>query len=395
MTASAPASPLSQASASPAPAPTGGPVAHSAAAKGTRTRLLRFLALGVATAALVLGLWWTFLGSRYLTTDNAYAAVELAQLTPAVNGTVEHVHVTDGQAVRQGEVLVELDSSDARLSLEEAEAALDNALRRVRGYQATDTRLAAAIESKRAELASSQAELAAAQAECDRMRGLLQRRETTAAAGVNSTEELSLSRSDCAIAEAKLRRAAASSDQAAANLRAAEAEREENRVLLQSGPSDQHPELLAARARRDHARNELDRTVLRAPVSGVIARRQVQVGQRLSAGTALMTIVPLDRMHVDANFKETQLAGLRIGQTVTLTCDRYGSDLPFHGRVEAIGAGTGSAFALIPAQNATGNWIKVVQRLPVRIALDPAELAAHPLQVGLSLRVSVDTRSLK
>jgi len=386
MTASAPASPPSQV---PAPAHTGGTVA----AKGTRKRLLRYLALGVAVAATSLGLWWTLLGKRYVTTDNAYAAVELAQLTPAMDGTVERVHVSDGQCVRQGEVLVELEASDARLALEEAEAALDSALRRVRGYQAADNRLAAASEAKRAELACSQAELAAAQAEVERMRGLLQRRETTAAAGVNSTEELSLSRSDCAISEARLRRAAASADQTAANLHAAEAEREENRVQLQSGPADQHPEVLAARARRDRARNVLERTTLRAPVSGVIARRQVQVGQRLSSGTAILTIVPLDCMHVDANFKETQLAGLRIGQTVTLICDRYGSDLPFHGRVEAIGAGTGSAFALIPSQNATGNWIKVVQRLPVRISLDSAELAAHPLQVGLSLKVRVDTHS--
>jgi membrane fusion protein (multidrug efflux system) len=362
---------------------------------GSRRRLLTLLGLTIATAGLCLGAWWILVGARYVTTDNAYAAVETAQLTPAINGTVGQVHVTDGQAVKQGDVLVELDTSDARLTLEEAEAALDSALRRVRGYQATDTSLAATVEARRAELASSQAELSAAQADCERMRGLLRRREAIATAGANSVEELSLSRSDCAVAEARLRKAAAFSDQAAASLRAALADREANRTLLQEGPADRHPEVAAARARRDRARIDMDRTVLRAPVSGIIARRQVQAGQRVSAGAALLTIVPVDLMHVDANFKETQLAGLRIGQPVTLTCDRYGSGLVYHGRVEALGAGTGAAFALIPAQNATGNWIKVVQRLPVRISLDPAELAAHPLQVGLSLNARVDTRQVE
>jgi len=365
------------------------------AAKGSRKRLFTCLGLAVASAGLGVAAWWSLVGSRYVSTDNAYAAVELAQLTPAVNGTVERVRVSDGQGVSLGDILVELDATDARLALEEAEASLDSALRRVRGYQAMDSSLAATVEARRAELASSQAELAAAQAECERMRGLLQRRETTAAAGANSTEELALSRSDCTVAEAHLRKAASTAEQAAASLRAAEADREANRVLLRDTVPDRHPEVLAARARRDRAAKDLERTVLRAPLSGIVARRQVQLGQRVAAGTALMTIVPVDHMHVDANFKETQLAGLRIGQPVTLTCDRYGSGLVYHGRVEAVGAGTGSAFALIPAQNATGNWIKVVQRLPVRISLDAAELASHPLQVGLSLNVRVDTRSVE
>ena len=196
------------------------------------------------------------------------------------------------------------------------------------------------------------------------------------------------------MARAALRAAEAAAAQARASREAAIAQRDANRVYIDEAEVENNPQVVLARARRDQARVDLARTRLRAPVSGVVAKRQVQVGQRIAAGTTLLSIVPLQAMHVDANFKEGQLAQVRQGQVVELHADRYGSQVTYQGVVAGFSGGTGSAFAVIPAQNATGNWIKVVQRLPVRILLRPEELAAHPLQVGLSMQVSIDTRSL-
>jgi membrane fusion protein (multidrug efflux system) len=178
--------------------------------------------------------------------------------------------------------------------------------------------------------------------------------------------------------------------QAHANLRAAQGQREANLVLISGTPLDQNPEVAAARARLDAAKLALERTVIRSPIDGVVSKKQVQVGQEVQAGTPLMTVVPVNAVYVDANFKEVQLKKVRIGQPVTLTSDLYGGGVKFHGRVVGLSGGTGSAFSLIPAQNASGNWIKVVQRLPVRIALDPKELAEHPLRVGLSMKAKID-----
>jgi membrane fusion protein (multidrug efflux system) len=190
-------------------------------------------------------------------------------------------------------------------------------------------------------------------------------------------------------AAANLRSAEAARAQAAATRDAAIGTREANRVLIADTSVDNNPEVLAARAALDQARVDLDRTILRAPVDGVVSRRQVQVGQRVQPGAMLMIVVPVEAAYVDANFKEVQLAEVRPAQRVELTSDLYGDDVVYHGTVMGFSGGTGAAFAIVPAQNATGNWIKVVQRLPVRIKLDPRELARHPLRVGLSMNVDV------
>jgi membrane fusion protein (multidrug efflux system) len=180
--------------------------------------------------------------------------------------------------------------------------------------------------------------------------------------------------------------------QAKASRAAAIGSLDANKVLIANTTVDTNPEVLLARAKRDQASVDLERTVLRAPVDGVVASRQVLVGQRVQSGASVMSVVPIESVHVDANFKEIQLDNVRLGQPVELKSDLYGSKVVYHGKVAGLAGGAGSAFAMIPAQNATGNWIKVVQRLPVRVAIDAADLRAHPLGVGLSMDATVDTR---
>jgi membrane fusion protein (multidrug efflux system) len=208
-----------------------------------------------------------------------------------------------------------------------------------------------------------------------------------------SGDELTRARNAYTAAEAALSAARASAAQARANRNAAQGSREANAVLIANTSEADNPEVALARARRDQAAVDLERTVIRAPVDGVVAKRQVQVGQRIKAGTALLSVVPVGQMHVDANFKEVQLENVRVGQPVDVHADLYGSHITYRGTVEGFSGGSGAAFAAIPAQNATGNWIKVVQRLPVRIRLNPDDLQAHPLKVGLSMNVRIDTRS--
>jgi membrane fusion protein (multidrug efflux system) len=249
-------------------------------------------------------------------------------------------------------------------------------MRRVRGYQANNTSLSGQVAARQADLIRARAELARAQTEYDR-------RAPLAGSGAVSGEELTS-------VKTQLDAAQAAYAQAQANIQAAQGARESNNVLIEGVSLDQNPEVRAAQVRIDQARVNLERTVVRAPVDGIVTKRQVQVGQMVAPGTPMMTVVPVQQAYVDANFKEVQLAKVRAGQTARLTSDLYGERVVYHGRVVGFSGGTGSALAIVPSQNATGNWIKVVQRLPVRIALDPKELAAHPLNVGLSMNADID-----
>ena len=369
-------------------------VAHAGdAPRSPRKKLFAILGGVVLIAAIGTGAYWQLIGSRYVSTDNAYTNAEIASLTPTTSGTVQAVNVVDTQPVKKGDVLVVIDPTDARLNLAQAEAELGKAERKVRGYEATDDGLSAQISARQADEKQAAAQLLTARSDLDKASTDLKRREALAKSGSVSGEELSNARSSFAGATAKVEAAAAAVDQARANQAAAIGSRQANAVLIANTTLDTNPEVVLARAKRDQAKIDLERTVLRAPVDGVIARRQVQVGQRVASGTTLLSVVPTQNMHVDANFKEGQLGKVELGQPVKLTADFYGSSVEYHGTVVGLAGGTGAAFAMIPAQNATGNWIKVVQRLPVRIAINPEDLKARPLQVGLSMDVEIDTRA--
>ena len=357
-----------------------------------RNKLLLALGAVVGTAAVVSAAYWYLYGSHFVSTDNAYAAVEIAQVTPSVGGTISEVRVTDTQSVTKGDVLVVIDPTDAKLALAQAEADLGSAIRRVRGYVANDSGLIAQIAARAADEKRAAAQLASAEAEFERASIDLQRREALSASGSVSGDELTRAQNAFAAAKANLTVAQAATAQAKANRDAAIGSKEVNAALIADTTEDTNPEVALARARRDQAAVDLERTVIRAPVDGVVAKRQVQLGQRVQAGTPLLAVVPVQEMHVDANFKEVQLEKVRAGQPVTLTADIYGSSVTYDGTVEGFSGGSGAAFAAIPAQNATGNWIKVVQRVPVRIKLDPEQLAANPLKVGLSMTARIDTR---
>ena len=354
-----------------------------------------FLALGgvVALSAAAYGAYWTLVASHHVTTDNAYVAAEIAQVTPSIGANVRAVKVVDTQAVKKGDVLVELDDTDARLALEQAEAELARAERKVKGYLASDDGLQAQVSARDAELLRAKAQLSSAQSDLDRARIDLDRRQALAKSGSVSGEELTHAKTAYDTAKAAMDSAKAALAQADANKLAAQGSLKANQTLTANTTVDTNPEVALARAKRNQARVDLERTVIRAPIDGVVAKRQVQVGQRIQSGAQLMSVVPLQQVHVDANFKEVQLEKVRVGQPVTLHSDIYGSDVVYHGKVTGFSGGSGSAFSLIPAQNATGNWIKVVQRLPLRIELDPAELRAHPLRVGLSMTATIDTAS--
>jgi membrane fusion protein (multidrug efflux system) len=357
-----------------------------------RNRLFLALAAVVGSVALASTAYWYLYASHFVSTDNAYAAVEIAQVTPSVGGTISEVRVSDTQTVKKGDILVVIDPTDARLALAQAEAALGSAIRRVKGYVANDGGLAAQIAARSADEKRAEAQLTSAEADFQRAKVDLQRREALSTSGAVSGDELTRAQNSFASAQASLVAAQATMAQTKANRNVAIGSKEVNAALIANTTEQTNPEVALARARRDQAAVDLMRTVVRAPVDGVVAKRQVQLGQRVAAGTPLLTVVPVKQMHVDANFKEVQLENVRVGQPVTLSADIYGSSVSYHGTVEGFSAGSGAAFAAIPAQNATGNWIKVVQRVPVRIKLVPEELAAKPLRVGLSMAVKIDTR---
>ena len=366
-------------------------------ARKLKTRKKLFVGLGavVLAAGIGYGIYEYAHAARFVTTDNAYTAAETAQVTPSVGGIVNEVRVTDTQAVRKGEIVVVLDDTDARLALEQAEAELGRSVRRVRGYVANDQSLAAQIAARVSDEKRAAAQLGSATADFERAQVDLSRREALAGSGSVSGDELTKARNAFQTAIANMTAAQAQVTQARANYNAAIGSREANAVLIANATEQTNPEVALARAKRDQAKVNLERSVIRAPVDGVVARRSVQVGQQVQAGAALLSVVPVSQVHVDANFKEGQLDKVQIGQSVEVHSDLYGKKVRYHGVVSGLSGGTGSTFATIPAQNATGNWIKVVQRVPVRIQLDVDELAARPLQVGLSMTATIDTVSTK
>ena len=365
---------------------------HSAQRAARRKRLLFGLGGMMAIAAAASTAYYLLHAAHFVSTDNAYAAAEIAQVTPSVGGTVAEVLVADTQAVKAGDVLLRIDPRDAQLALAQAEAEYQRAIRRVRGYVATDGSLAAQIAAREADEKRAAAQLSVAEADFKRAKIDLNRREALHASGSVSGDELTRAQNAFAATQASLDAARAGMAQARANRDTARSSRESNAVLIANTTEETNPEVALARARRDQAALDLERTVVRAPVDGVVAKRTVQLGQRVQAGMPLLAVVPVGQMHVDANFKEVQLEKVRIGQPVELKADLYGSSVTYHGTVEGFSGGSGAAFSAIPAQNATGNWIKVVQRLPVRVRLDPAELERHPLRVGLSMSARIDTR---
>ncbi|MGH8183884.1 MAG: EmrA/EmrK family multidrug efflux transporter periplasmic adaptor subunit [Rhodanobacteraceae bacterium] len=339
-------------------------VAAQKKAKRLRKRrwLLRGLVGVVLIVAIIWGLYHFLVGRWYESTDDAYVDGNVVQITPQVPGTVISIGAEDNDYVHKGQVLVKLDPSDADVALDEAEAALAQTVRKVRGLYST-------VHSSRADVAARTAAVNQAHADFRRRKGL-------AASGAISAEELAHARDALTTAQSAL--AAAQAQLATTN------------ALVSDTKIASHPDVKAAAAKVQAAWLNDQRTTLVAPVSGYVAKRTVQVGQRVQPGTPLMAVVPLHQVWVDANFKETQLQQMRIGQPVTLASDVYGGSVTYHGHVQGLGVGTGSAFSLLPAQNASGNWIKIVQRLPVRIALDPKELDKHPLRIGLSMDVDVN-----
>ena len=355
-----------------------------------RKKWLLRLALAVLVIGAIYALWYLLVGRNYVSTDNAYVNAEIAQVTPLISAQATEVRVTDTQAVKRGDILVRLDPTNARIAVAQAEADLAEARRRFRQTAATSTSLSAQVQARGADIVQANAQLAAAQADYDKARIDLQRREALSPEGAVSGEEVTSARKAFAAARAGLEQARAGVATARATQGAAAGELAANDALVSGSTIETDPAVLAAKAKLENARLDLGRTIIRAPIDGVVTRRQVQVGQRVAQGSPIMSIVPLAQVYVDANFKERQLRQVRIGMPATVIADIYGGDVVYHGKVMGFSGGTGSSLALIPAQNATGNWIKVVQRLPVRIALDPRELAAHPLRVGLSTEVEID-----
>lgn len=340
------------------------PQPPAAAKNGRRKLLMSAAAVGFAALGAAYGVYWLTVGRYDMFTDDAYVSGNVIQVSPQIAGTVVGVHADDTDFVKAGEPLVNIDPTDAKLALDQAEAHFEQTLREVRALYSNDGALAATVALQETNLARLQEDLA--------------RRQKLADTGAVSTEELKHARDAV--------------QQGTAQLTSARKQLEANRVLVDNTTLMNHPRVSLAAAQLREAYLAWRRTVVPAPVTGQVARRAVQVGQRTAPGTPLMAIVPLDQLWVDANFKEGQLSAMRIGQPVTLTADLYGGSIVYHGKVAGFSAGTGAAFSLLPAQNATGNWIKVVQRVPVRIALDAAELQSHPLRVGLSMEVNVTTR---
>ncbi|MBD9462003.1 MULTISPECIES: efflux RND transporter periplasmic adaptor subunit [unclassified Pseudomonas] len=329
-----------------------------------RKRKVMLLALALIVILAGLGVWgWHELYGRWSeSTDDAYVNGNVVEITPLVTGTVVSIGADDGDLVREGQVLVQFDPNDAEVGLQSAQANLARTVRQVRGLYSN-------VDGMRAQVNAQEAEVQKAQENYSRRKNL-------AAGGAISQEELSHARDDLTSAQNAL-----------ANARQ---QLKTTSALVDDTVVSSHPDVQAAAAQLRQAFLTNARSTLIAPVTGYVAKRTVQLGQRVQPGTALMAVIPLDQLWIDANFKETQLRDMRIGQPVDIEADLYGSDVKFSGTIDSLGAGTGSAFALLPAQNATGNWIKIVQRVPVRIHVNAEELAKHPLRVGLSTQVSVN-----
>lgn len=373
-----------------APAPAAEEAAPPTA--GKRRKLLTIVAAVAIAAGAIYGVWYFLTQAGRVSTDNAYVGADSATVTALVSGPVLEVRVSGTQAVNRGDILAVIDDADARIDLASAEAALRQAEQRYGANTAQASSARSQVSSRAADIAQARARLAQADAVLERARIDMSRREGLVSTGAASAEELSTARAafrtaqaDRALAQAGVTASQATEASAGQNAVAQEA-------LVRGTTLTTSPDIKAAQARVDKARLDLQRTVIRAPVSGIVTNRQVQLGQRVAAGAPIMTIVPTAAVYVDANFKESQLRHVKVGQPVELTSDYYGGDVVYHGKVIGFAGGTGAAFSLIPAQNATGNWVKVVQRLPVRVILDANEVKAHPLRVGLSMDAIIDTR---
>lgn len=331
-------------------------------ANGKRRRALLIL----LTIVLVLGGAWLayylLVARWHQDTDDAYVQGNIVSITAQTPGTVVAIHADDGMRVKAGQVLVQLDPNDARVAFEQAEANLAATVRQVRG-------LYSSVDAAQADIAAREVAVAQARADVARRSGLV-------ASGAVSSEELAHAQAQLKVAEAALS--------------AAGGQLSRSRALVDATTVASQPQVQAAAAQLRKAYLDLQRAAIVAPIDGYVAKRSVQLGQRVQPGGPLMAVIPLEQVWVDANFKETQLRNMRLGQPVTLTADAYGDDVTFDGTLVSLGLGTGSAFALLPAQNASGNWIKIVQRIPVRIQLDPKQLREHPLRLGMSMAVDVD-----
>jgi len=348
---------------SPNPNTADTPVVQVPPASNRRGILLRLLLAVIVLAAIAWTAWYFLEGRWYESTDDAYINGNIVQITPRIAGTVTSIAGDDGDFVKQGQVMVELDKSDADVGLQRAAANLANTVRRVRGLYST-------VSGAQAQVAVEKVALQKAQADYNRRRDL-------AKSGAISAEELAHAQDALTAAQNALT--------------TSEQQLQTNKVLVDDTAVASHPDVKAAAAQYRSAYLDDARTVMVAPVTGYIAKRTVQVGQRVQPGAALMAVVPLHEVWVDANFKETQLTHMRIGQPVEISSDVYGSSVKYKGRVESLGVGTGSAFSLLPAQNATGNWIKIVQRIPVRVVFtDASQLDQHPLRIGMSLTTDVN-----
>ncbi len=328
-----------------------------------RKALLLLLLVACIIAAIGYGLYWFLVLSHYQDTDDAYVAGNQIQISPQVSGSVTKVWFDNTDLVHKGDIVVSLDKTDAQQAVDKAETALASSVRQVRQLMINSKQYQANVALKRTALAQAEADLA--------------RREPLAKSQLIGREELQHARDNA--------------DSARAALEVAIQQYNANQAMVLNTPLAEQPTIQQNAASLRDAWLALQRTDIRSPIDGYISRRSVQVGSQVTSSSPLMVVVPRDELWIDANFKETQLPRVRIGQPATVTADLYGSSVEYHGKVVGLDMGTGSAFSLLPAQNATGNWIKVVQRLPVRIALDPQQLAKYPLRIGLSTQVSIDT----
>ncbi len=338
-----------------APAPKG---------NGARRRGLLILAAVVLLAGLGYVTYWLTVGRYYESTDDAYVASDIVQITSEVPGAVLGVLVDDTQSVERGQVLVEIDPADANIAVSAAEAELARTVRQVRALHAQAEQLRAQIAERQTALKKSESDYA--------------RRQALVSDGAVSGEELAHAQDTIA--------------QTRAALQAAQRQLDATLAQIEGTTIEDHPNVLAAAAKLRDASLSVRRTTIRSPVSGTVAKRGVQLGQHVSAGAPLLAVVPLEDVWVDANFKESQLKNVRVGQPVSIHADIYGKDVEYKGTVAGLAAGSGSAFALLPAQNASGNWIKIVQRVPVRITIDPEQLKQNPLRVGLSMHAKIEVR---
>lgn len=340
------------------------PEVHVKRSSKRKRNFIIFILILVLAAAGCLA-WYLLYARYYESTDDAYVNGNQVMLTPQINGTVTQVTADEGDYVEKGQPLVLLDPSDTKIALQQAEASLANTVRQVRGLYSTADNYRAQVAAKQVALQTAQNDYA--------------RRQKIFSTGAIAVEDLSHYRDAVTSAQS--------------DLAAAQQALRTNLAMVDDTVIDTHPEIKTAVATLRQRYLDNARTTIVAPVSGYVAKRAVQLGMRVTSGTTLLAIVPLNEVWVDANFKESQMNTMRLGQKVTLNADLYGDDVEYHGTIESLGIGTGSAFSLLPAQNASGNWIKIVQRLPVRITLDPHDMQKHPLRVGLSMNVRVDIRN--